>query len=141
MYSPVYSVRFAGLQTQRLAFVGLALVDRPAPCSNAGWINSIGTHMIFEITRMRHLGKPIDPKHLRGTDRIIADVAISHESCVMGRAAVVAKLRGEFPLSPSPMPELIDVQIHSMAPNGMTLTGVEVIDGVTYGQSWRCRQP
>ncbi|SDS22445.1 hypothetical protein SAMN05216421_1130 [Halopseudomonas xinjiangensis] len=101
--------------------------------------------MHFQITRMRLLGKPLDKKQLRDAERITADVRIEHQSNIgdgvkMGRASVIATLKGEWPLQTSPWPDLVDVQLHSMGPLGMTLTGTEFVDGVGYAQSWICLQ-
>ena len=97
--------------------------------------------MIFYVKRMRHLGKPLDHKQLREVEAMRCDIAINHESCVMGRSSVVAKVRGDWPLADSALPPLLDVQLHSMAPNGMVLSGIEVIEGVAYAQSWLCKAP
>lgn len=93
--------------------------------------------MVFNIVRMRVKGAPLTPAELSKATPVRADIAIRHESNVMGRSSVVAKLR--FPPNNIQWPELIDCQLHSMAPNGMVLTGTEIIDGVVYGQSWLCR--
>lgn len=95
--------------------------------------------MIFYIKRMRHLGKPIEPKRLRDTQPVRVDIGINHESSTMGRSAIVAKIRGDWPLAEPAFPDLIDAQLHSMAPNGMVLSGIEIVDGVAYAQSWLCR--
>lgn len=92
--------------------------------------------MVFKIVRMRVKGVPLTPAELSRAVPIRADIAIQHESNVMGRSSVVAKLR--FPHDGINWPELLDCQLHSMAPNAMVLTGTEVIDGVAYGQSWLC---
>lgn len=97
--------------------------------------------MIFYVKRMRHLGRPLDHKQLQAIEAVRCDVAVNHESCTMGRASVVAKVRGDWPLAAGSLPELLDAQLHSMAPNGMVLTGIEVIDDVAYAQSWLCRAP
>lgn len=100
--------------------------------------------MHYLIKRMRHLGKPLDKNQLRDAETLTADVRIEHQSHigdgnVMGRASVIATLKGEWPLQASPWPDLVDVQLHSMGPIGMTLTGTEFIDGVGYAQSWLCK--
>ncbi len=88
---------------------------------------------------MRHRGVPLDHKQLQQTAEVCADIRIEHESCVMGRASVVARIGTNWPLDVPPWPELLDVTLHSMAPNGMTLSGLEVIGNVAYAQSWLCR--
>jgi len=93
--------------------------------------------MVFNIVRMRVKGVPLTPAELSKATPVRADISIQHESNIMGRSSVVAQLR--FPPNNLQWPELLDCQLHSMAPGGMVLTGTEIIDGVVYGQSWLCR--
>ena len=101
--------------------------------------------MIFIVKRMRHLGRPLDKNQLRDAETIEADIHIEHQSNIgdgvnLGRASVIATVKGDRPLKASPWPELVDVQLHSMGPLAMVLTGTEFIDGIGYAQSWLCRQ-
>lgn len=98
--------------------------------------------MLFYVTRMRVKGRPLTPAQLHKGERLRCCISIQHESHLgMGRATVVARVGGSAgPLDASPIPELLEVSLHSMAPNGMVLSGVEQIDGVSYAQSWLCRQ-
>ena len=57
----------------------------------------------------------------------------------LGRAAQVARLTQGLPLDPDPFPPLLDVQLLWMAPGGLVLSGIELVNGVAYGQSWWCR--
>ncbi|UGV30973.1 hypothetical protein LO767_00150 [Halopseudomonas aestusnigri] len=96
--------------------------------------------MIFYVTRMRVKGRPLTPEQINRAERIQCNVSVRHESCDLGRASVVARTAGSGgPLEKGPLPDLIDVQLHSMVPNAMVLSGIEEIDGVMYAQSWLCR--
>lgn len=102
--------------------------------------------MHYLVTRMRNRGVPLDRKQLREAEEVYADVRIEHQSnigdgVVLGRASVIATLKGDWPLQVSPWPDLVDVQLHTIGPLYMTLTGVEFIDGAGYAQSWRCGHP
>lgn len=97
--------------------------------------------MLFKVKRMRQRGVPLHHNQLREAEELCVDVKIEHEGCVLGRASVVAKISTRWPLQTAPWPELLDVSLHSMAPNGMVLSGLEVVDGVAYAQSWLCRPP
>ncbi|KPW22039.1 hypothetical protein ALO83_102881 [Pseudomonas cannabina pv. alisalensis] len=37
------------------------------------------------------------------------------------------------------LPDLLDVTLATMAPNGFVLSGIEYVDGCAYAQSWWCR--
>src|SRR5690625_8021942 len=91
--------------------------------------------MVFNIVRMRVKGVPLTPAELSKATPIRSDISIQHESNIMGRSSVVAQLR--FPPNNLQWPELLDCQLHSMAPGGMVLTGTEIIDGVVYGECWQ----
>jgi hypothetical protein len=96
--------------------------------------------MIFYVTRMRVKGRPLTPDQLSRGERLRCNIRIEHEGCVQGRSSVVARTLGSGgPLEAGPLPDLVDVQLHSMQANGMVLTGTEEIDGVMYAQSWLCR--
>ena len=95
--------------------------------------------MIFLVRRMRAKGVPLTPEQLRKADEIRGDVRINHESCNLGRASVVAMLKGAMPLNEPQIPDLLDASVQSMAPNALVISGIELIDGVAYAQSWLCR--
>ncbi|MEH6500170.1 hypothetical protein [Halopseudomonas aestusnigri] len=97
--------------------------------------------MIFYVTRMRVKGRPLKPEQISRGERLQCNIRIEHESCVQGRASVVAKTAGSAgPQEAGPLPYLMDCQLHSMQANGMVLSGIEEVDGVMYAQSWLCRQ-
>ena len=98
--------------------------------------------MIFYVTRMRVKGRKLTPEQISRGERVRCNMSIEHESCVQGRASVVARTAGSGgPLEAGPLPDLMDCQLHSMQANGMVLSGIEQIDGVMYAQSWLCRPP
>lgn len=97
--------------------------------------------MIFLITPLRSQGKPLDRQHLRSAPFVRGDLRIEqHESRLLGRITRAAFINTGAPSDMGPLGTLLDVEVHSMAPNAMVVTGLEVIDGVAYGQSWLCRQ-
>lgn len=94
--------------------------------------------MIFHVKRMRVKGRPIEPQNLRRAPEIRGDVSIRHEGCTLGRSAIVATLKGTMPMEAPQIPELIDATMHSMVPNAFVLSGIEIIEGTAYAQSWLC---
>tara|TARA_R110001606_G_scaffold399270_1_gene583265 strand:- start:1933 stop:2229 length:297 start_codon:yes stop_codon:yes gene_type:complete len=97
--------------------------------------------MIYYVTRMRHKGRPLTPQQLQKAERVRCNIGVNHESNILGRSSVVARTAGHAgPLDTPPLPELLDVTLHSMASNAMVLSGIEQVDGVSYAQSWICRQ-
>jgi hypothetical protein len=40
-----------------------------------------------------------------------------------------------------PLPPLHEAALSWMGPNGFVISGVEIIDGVAFAQSWWCRLP
>lgn len=95
--------------------------------------------MHFSILPLRDHGKPRDKQQLKGIAPVPGDLRIEHQPCsALGRPARVAFLCCPDPNS-TPLGKLFDAEVHSMAPNGFVVTGVELIDGVAYSQSWLCR--
>ncbi|MCQ4274491.1 MULTISPECIES: hypothetical protein [Stutzerimonas stutzeri group] len=96
--------------------------------------------MYFKILPLRDHGKPRDKQQLKSISPAQGDLRIEHQPCnELGRPARVAFLCCPQP-NDTPLGKLLDVELHSMAPNGFIVTGVELIDGVAYGQSWLCRE-
>lgn len=56
-----------------------------------------------------------------------------------GRYSNVARFATAGAADQQPLPQLHDAAMSWMGPNGFVLSGIELIDGVTYGQSWWCR--
>lgn len=95
--------------------------------------------MMLYVIRMRERGRPVALDERRAAQPVRGNVMINHESNVLGRSSVVAKMGGGLPLDKLRLPELMDCQLHSMSHNAFVLSGVEEIDGVTYAQAWLCR--
>lgn len=96
--------------------------------------------MYFLITPLRERGRPRDKNELKRASPTAGDLRIEHQPCKeMGRPARVAFVNSATP-DYEPLPRLYDAEVHSMAPNGFVVTGIEIIDGVAYGQSWICRE-
>ena len=67
------------------------------------------------------------------------DVRIdTRKSDELGRSCEMARLVQSNPLESSVIPPLLDAALHGMSTNGFVLSGIEVIDGVAYAQSWWC---
>ena len=65
---------------------------------------------------------------------------VSAEASVeLARSAYVARLVVGMPLEPEPLPILLDATLAGMANTGVVLSGIELIDGCAYAQSWWCR--
>lgn len=95
--------------------------------------------MFFNVRQMRAHGRPLEQRALRLAPPIYGDVRIeTHKSDALGRSCEMARLVQENPLVSSVVPPLLDVTLHGMSTNGLVLTGIEVIDGVAYAQSWWC---
>lgn len=95
--------------------------------------------MHFDIVPMRARGKALPTTELRSAVPIRGDVLMHLEKeTPLGRACTVASVLNTSP-GPDILPKLYDAQIHSMATLGATITGVEVIDGAAYAQSWWVR--
>ncbi|MFG5864435.1 hypothetical protein [Metapseudomonas sp. CR1201] len=95
--------------------------------------------MHFDIRRLRYKGKPIEQRKLDNVQYIRGDVYIRLDmNSPMGRPSHIADILQTNPKAPT-LPTLYDVQVHTMATLGMVITGIEIIDGVAYAQSWYCR--
>lgn len=95
--------------------------------------------MMLYVVRMSERGRPLSLPERRKSEPVRGNVMINHESNVLGRSSVVARMTGGLPLDQLRLPELMDCQLHSMSHNAFVLSGLEEIDGVTYAQAWLCR--
>jgi len=96
--------------------------------------------MHFLVVRRRHLGVALDANELRKAQPVRGGIAVEEERVeCLKRVSRVAKVRGPWPMEPPLLPLLLDVNLASMAPNGMILSGIEEVNGVMYAQSWWCR--
>lgn len=95
--------------------------------------------MYFNVRQMRIEGRAIEPRKLRGANPIYGDVRIeTYKSEELGRQSSMARLVQSNPLERSAIPILLDATLHGMSTNGFVLSGIEIIDGVAYAQSWWC---
>ena len=95
--------------------------------------------MYFLIVRRRERGVAIPPEQLRKAQALRGQIQIKESHCAeLGRSTTTA-----WVFSPAPgediIPRLLDVRVTGMAQNGMSLTGLENVDGAIYAQSWWCR--
>lgn len=96
--------------------------------------------MFVLVTPMRIKGVALDPNERRRYSAIRGDVRVrARVEEQLGRSSNVAYVLGSMPLDPEPLPRLLDATLSGMAPTGFVLSGVEIIDGCAYAQSWWCR--
>lgn len=96
-------------------------------------------HML--ITPMRRLGIALTAQDRRAYTAIRGNVMVNSEnSSELGRSANVARVDVGMPREPDPLPRLLDATLAGMAVTGFVLSGIEIIDGCAYAQSWWCRQ-
>lgn len=95
-------------------------------------------HML--ITPMRRRGVALTARERRSYSAIRGNVMVSAEASVeLARSANVARVLVGMPLEPDPLPILLDATLAGMAHTGFVLSGIELIDGCAYAQSWWCR--
>ena len=96
--------------------------------------------MYFLITPMRDRGVARPWPEIRASVPVRGDLLVNNEMCeAMNRTADVARVNIGMPLEPDPLPPLLDAFMSGMATNAFTMSGVELVDGVLYAQSWWCR--
>ncbi|MEZ2310862.1 hypothetical protein AB6809_29880 [Paraburkholderia sp. RCC_158] len=96
--------------------------------------------MLISATPRRHRGKTRSQSEIERDTPVHGDLIVSQEkSEVFGRYSNVARFQLAGGADKDPLPPLHDVVLSWMGPIGFVLTGIEVIDGVTYAQSWWCR--
>jgi hypothetical protein len=96
--------------------------------------------MIFQVTPRRHRGKALSQHDVQTAEPVYGDmVVVQAKSDEFNRYSSIARFQRSGANDVQPLPELHDATLSWMGPNGFVLTGFEVIDGVTYAQSWWCR--
>jgi len=104
-------------------------------------IQPVNAAMYFDIVPMRVRGKPREPRDLRNAQPVRGDVhMVQARETPLGRASTVAYLQNQHH-DLDQLPRLYDAVIHGMASNGATITGIELVDGAAYAQSWWIRTP
>ncbi|MBF8746920.1 hypothetical protein [Pseudomonas monteilii] len=95
--------------------------------------------MYVYLVRRRANGVAIPPEQLRKLQPLKADLHMgANHSRPLGRVSTQAWVFNPTP-GPDVIPRLHDARVTSMAQGGLSLTGMEEIDGVLYAQSWWCR--
>lgn len=96
-------------------------------------------HML--ITPMRRQGVALTPQERPFYKAVRGNVMVNSEnSSELGRSANVARVNVGMPLEADPLPRLLDANLAGMAVTGFVLSGIEIIDGCAYAQSWWCRE-
>ncbi|MBK5003387.1 hypothetical protein IAE37_005663, partial [Pseudomonas sp. S31] len=95
--------------------------------------------MYFLLVRRRVNGVVIPSDQIRKIQPLRADIHIGdHHSEPLGRVSTQAWVFNPSP-GPDIIPRLYDAAVTTMAQRGISISGVEHIDGVMYAQSWWCR--
>lgn len=96
--------------------------------------------MRIKATPMRTRGVTRPQREVEQDAPITGDLNVSQQkSETFNRYSNVAAFHKAGASDAEPLPPLHDVVLSWMGPNGFVLTGIEVIGGVTYAQSWWCR--
>jgi len=94
--------------------------------------------MIFAISVMRTRGKARPQNDVRQDTPVIGNVVVgSHDSTELGRMSDTATIHTSG--GPEPLPPLYDARLAWMGPMGAVLSGLEIINGIAYAQSWWIR--
>ncbi|MEG0635784.1 MAG: hypothetical protein RR517_25035 [Pseudomonas sp.] len=97
--------------------------------------------MHFLIVPMRIRGVARPQKDIRSAVPIRGDVHLRlDEFAPLGRPSNSASILISRPGDP-PLPVLYEAVMSGMSTLGTTFTGIEIIDGVAYAQSWWVRVP
>ena len=97
--------------------------------------------MHFLIVPMRVRGVPRSQKEIRAFNPIRGDVHLRlDEFAPLGRASNSASILKVHPGEPD-LPSLYEAVMTGMSTLGATFTGIEIIEGVAYAQSWWVRIP
>lgn len=92
------------------------------------------------VTPMRTAGVA-RPKHETQTAAPTrGDVIVGQlHSDYMGRMTDTAHFHKSGAADDDPLPPLLDVRLSWMGPLGFVLSGIEIVEGVAFSQSWWCR--
>lgn len=92
------------------------------------------------VTPMRRMGLALSPQERLSAKATEGNVVVNSELCTeLGRLAIVARLVTRVSKEPQPLPVLLDATLSRMAASAFVLSGIELIDGRAYAQSWWCR--
>ena len=92
------------------------------------------------ITPMRHRGKALEQREIQAAAP--CDLVIGQQrSEVLNRTASVASIHSTGAADAAPLLPLHEAVVAWMGTNGFVVSGVELVDGVCYAQSWWCRPP
>jgi hypothetical protein len=89
---------------------------------------------------MRQRGKARPKQEIERAEPVHGDLLVSQQkSEIFGRYANIASFQRTGAADAELLQPLHDVVLSWMGPLGFVLTGIEVIDGVSYSQSWWCK--
>jgi len=98
--------------------------------------------MIYKVTPRFRLGRALSHQEVQTAQSATGDmVVVSEVSEYLNRSTSIARFQIPEMNVRQPFPELHDVALSWMGPNGFVLTGFEIVSGIAYMQSWWCRSP
>jgi hypothetical protein len=98
--------------------------------------------MLVLITPMRARGKALEQREIQSAAPVSGDLLIAQQrSEVLNRTANVASILMTGAADTAPLPPLREAVVAWMGTTGFVVSGVELVDGVCYAQSWWCRPP
>ncbi len=95
-------------------------------------------HLLITPRRLRGVALAIMP--IKRTHAVKGDLVIANQICEgLNRHSNVARVQQLYGSGRLLLPELYDATVSAMATEGFTLSGIELVDGCWYAQSWWCR--
>lgn len=96
--------------------------------------------MRVQAKQRRRFGISKSQQQIERGETVEGDLLVAQEkSDTFGRYSNVARFYTSGANDAELLPALHDVVLSWMGPHGFVLTGIEVIDGVAYAQSWWCK--
>jgi hypothetical protein len=98
--------------------------------------------MIYKVTPRFRLGRALSHQEIQSAQSATGDMVVVNEmSDYLNRSSSIARFQIAAMNERQPFPDLHDVTLSWMGPNGFVLTGFEIVSGIAYMQSWWCRSP
>lgn len=96
--------------------------------------------MLVQAKQRRRYGIAKSQQQIERGDSVKGDLLVAQEkSDAFGRYSNVARFHQAGAADADLLPPLHDVVLSWMGPGGFVLTGIEIIDGTAYAQSWWCQ--
>ncbi len=93
------------------------------------------------VIPMRHLGKARPKREIETAEPARGDLIVGEEkSDTFSRYSNIARFQLSGASDQQPLPPLHNAALSWLGPNGFVLTGIDLVDGVTYTQPWWRRE-